>query len=258
MNESTWKNIHLSDDEIASYRVGPLTIYLKKILNEIWIAENRDEERSGDPAPLPEEPLWVRAALPEPYDSFTLSPAFPDRPVVVDTEFPYKIFSSTRARAYCRIPVFVQITPVKNPDLIVTEIPTVVLSGTWFGIFTEGEHSYALSSTVRRVLTDDLFEPHLVVCPIEIVNSSAFELRFEKVCLRVTRLSIYSKENALWADETRINHHSKEGHNDIEMKGVVPVEAKGGKLISKPRIPERKSFADRSFNLLREFSVPGF
>ncbi|MDG5768019.1 hypothetical protein QA596_11130 [Balneolales bacterium ANBcel1] len=257
MNDLVWKTVTLEDDVIASHRIGPLSIYLKKVFNDIWVAAERDESGNHDPLPVPENPDWMRTALPKAYHEYTFTPVFPDRPVVVNTEYSYRIYPGGNARVYCRVPVFVRISPVDKPDLVIAELPTLILSGTWFGIFTEGEHSYALSSTLRRVITSDLHEPHLVICPMVIHNTSESDLKFEKVCLRSERLSIYEKDGVMWADETKITHHSGEAHSDIEMKGVLPPEAEGGKLLSGPRLNVKKSLAVRTFKLLRDFGIAG-
>lgn len=258
MDEHVWKMLRITGDEVVRHRIGPLTLFLKKVLNEIWFAASRDEKRQGEPEALPENPEWTRLALPDKFEEFQISPVFPDRSVVVDTDYSYRIFPEARSRVYCRVPAFARITPKARPDMIIAEIPTVILSGTWFGLFTDGELSYALSSTVRRLLNKEHFEPHLIVCPIEISNEGEDELRFEKINLRVERLSIYIKDNVMWADETLLTHHGKETFSDIEMKGVVPKEANGAELVSNPRNPIEMSMAVRSFKMLREFSFPGF
>ncbi len=258
MCNSVWETVRLTDEGIVNHRVGPLSIYLKKILNEVWVAASRDDRIEGESQALPPDAEWTRTALPAPYEKFVITPVFPDRSVVVDTDYFYRIYPGSNVRVYCRVPVFVRITPEAKPDLVITELPTVILSGTWFGIFTEGELSYALTSTVRRILEKKHFEPHLIVCPLEIHNTSNVDLKFEKICLRTERLSIYKKEGVLWSDETKITYHSKEEDSIIEAKAAVPAEAKGGKLITSPRTPVRKSFAVRTFKVLRDFNISGF
>ncbi len=258
MSSKTWSEITLTEGEVHRHRIGPLTIFLRKLLNEIWVASSRDEKRKGEPDNLPDKPEWVRMALPGEFRVIRLAPVLPDRPVVIDTEHAYRFMSQTRTKVYSRIPAFVRITPASREDLIIAEIPSVVLSETWFGIFTEGELSYSLSSTARRILTDDLLEPYLVVCPMEIRNNSSDELKFEKVCLRADRLSIYAKDNALWADETVITYNGMDSETHMEMKGVVPGEAAGASLVSRPRSPVKRSMGLKTFKLLRDFYIPGF
>ncbi len=258
MSLTNWPKITLTEGEVQRHRFGPLTIFLKKLLNEIWVASSRDEKRKGEPEALPEKPEWVRMALPGEFSEYRFTPVLPDKPVVINTEHSYRFMSTTRTKVYSRIPVFARITPASREDLIIAEIPTVVLSETWFGTFTEGELSYALSSTARRILTEDLMEPHLVVCPMVIWNDSTDELKFEKLCLRVDRLSIFSKENAFWSDETLITYNGKDSDTDMEMARMIPAEAAGGALVSKPRSPVKKSMGLRTFKLLKDFHIPGF
>lgn len=258
MELSNWPIITINDREVYRHRVGPLTIFMKRLLNEIWVASTRDESIRGTPSELPEKPEWVRMSLPGDFEKYRLQPVMPDMPVIIDTEHAYRFVSKTSTRVYSRIPVWVRIAPESREDLVIADIPTVILSETWFGTFTDGEPSYALSSTARRILTEDLLEPHLVVCPLEIRNNSDDELKFEKVCLRVERLSIYARENALWSDETVINYQGMDSSTDTEMKGVRPRESGDAKLLSKPRSPVRKSIGQKTFRLLKDFHIPGF
>ncbi len=258
MKQSIWPTFTLKDRDIHRYRIGPLTIFLKRFLDEIWVASIRDDDTRGDPAGLPEKPEWIRLALPGEFDEYRIRPVMPDRPVIIDTEHSYSFFSQTRTRVFSRVPAWVRITPASRDDLIIAELPTVVLSETWFGGFTEGELSYAVSSTARRILTEDLLEPHLVVCPMEIRNNSDAELKFEKVCLRVDRLSIFARGDALWSDETVIDYQGMDSSTDTEIKGVRPPEAGDAKLVSKPRMPVRKTIGMKTFRRLRDFHIPGF
>lgn len=258
MDTTTWLQCKLQEGELFCHRIGPLSVFLKKQLNEIWIAGSRDDKLGGNLQQPGDDINWIRTALPEEFEEFQLSPAFPDRPVVIDTENVYRFFSQTDTKIYTRIPVFVRITPVLKPDLVITEIPVRILSETWFGAFTEGELSYALSTTARRTLNEVLIDPHLIICPIKIKNISEQELKFEKICLRVEHLSIFKNKNTLWADETEITYYGKERNSEINVKGAPPEEAKSATLVTPPRKPARENIGKKTFKLLRDFHVPGF
>ncbi len=258
MEPTCWPTVTLEEKGIFRHRVGPLTIFMKRLLNEIWVASIRDEKLRGEPAGLPEKPEWIRLSLPGEFGEYRFQPVMPDKPVIIDTEHAYRFVSQTQTRVFSRVPVWVRITPSSRDDLIIAELPTVELSETWFGSFTDGELAYAVSSTARRILTEDLLEPHLVVCPLEIRNNSSDELKFEKVCLRVERLSIFAKGDALWSDETVINYGGKDSSTDMETKGVRPAEAGDAMRVGKPRNPVRKSIGQKTFRLLKDFHIPGF
>lgn len=248
----------MNNGDVRGHRIGPLTIHLKKLLNEIWVTSSRDDRLNGEPQELPEKPQWTRMALPGEFTEYRISPVLPDKPVVIDTEHAYRFFSRTRTRIYSRVPVFARISPSDREDLIIAELPTVEMSETWFGNFTEGELAYALSTTARRVLSDDLLESHLVVCPMDIWNKSDDELKFEKICLQVERISVYAAGKALWADPTLITYHGRDTETDMEMQGTPPAEAGASKLMNAPRVPVRRSIGLKTFRLLKDFQIPGF
>lgn len=260
-----WIDLHLEDDRLQQQTISSLTVYLKKVANEIRVAHRYalstdDSDASGGTVDTsdPEKQLdWSRWALKEDIREYRLVPCFPDRPVVIKPEYPFRISKGAQARIYTRVPVFVRIVPKAYPDFVITEIPTVVLSNTWFGSFTDGELCYGLPTTARREITDEIFEPHMVVCTIQINNNSEEDLSFENICLRVDRLSMYIKDDYLWADQTDILHQGEERLSDIEMKGRLPEEAKGGKLITRARTPIRKNFAVRTFQRLKEMQPLG-
>lgn len=256
-----WVDIKLKNAEEQNIQVGPLRIFIRKVHNEVWIAyEYSSAEKtgaSGTEGKDTEPKKWIRWALKEDITGFSLFPCFPDRPIVVKPEYPFKISKGASARIYSRVPVFVRITPKDYPDFVITEIPTVVLSNTWFGSFTEGELCYWLSTTARREINPEIFESHMAVCTMQIKNNSDEELKFENICLRVDRLSLYLMDEFLWADQTDITYQGGDKHTDIEMKGRLPKEAKGGKLITKPRTPIQKSFAIRTFQFFKEIQGIG-
>ena len=253
---SQWMNIKLKGGQEQSLRMGPVRVFLKKVANEIWVAHDYPEaDETSDTDAIGEKHDWSRWALKEDISEFCVQPCFPNRPIVVKPEYPFKVSKGASARIYSRVPVFVRITPKDYPDFMITEIPTVVLSNTWFGTFTEGELCYWVSTTARRELNPEMFEKHMAVCTMQIKNNSDDELKFENICLRVERLSLYIKDEILWADQTDITYQGNDKHCDIEMKGRQPEEAKGSKLLTKPRTPIQKSFATRTFQLFKE--IPG-
>lgn len=266
-----WQDVTSAGQEPAVRRIGPLTLWCHHTADEVRIGYVQATESdmpvepepgnkhhgSGPPETEPSE--WHRFALPDSGSALRLLPVMPDRPVVVNPEYPFQLLPEAEARVYTRIPVFVRIVPVNKPDMIITEIPTVTLSNTWFGEFTEGQLCYGLTTTARREITEELYRPHMAVCPIRIVNRSEEKLKFERFRLTVERLTVYGTDTSLWADETVISHQGGAGYSDIEMKGSLPREAQGGSVITEPRSPVRKSVAERTFKMLKELpGVGGF
>jgi hypothetical protein len=141
--------------------------------------------------------------------------------------------------------------------LVLEEFPSALLSDTWWGNFEEGELAYWIPTTARREMRSDLFASHLVVCSLAISNLADTELRVEKLALRSTQLSIFSRDSALWSDTAQVTYRGDEEETVVEVTGRPPEEAKGGVRVTLPRSPMQKGFRARNFGRLLTLSGMG-
>jgi hypothetical protein len=198
---------------------------------------------------------WSRWVLRNGEMEIQLSPVFPNLPVVVKPEYQFKLIQGGSAEIYVRIPVWIQVKALSENDLRITELPSLQLSRTWFGSFLDGEICYWFKTTARRLLDEDIFKPHLCVCPIKVFNNSEEELEIDKLCLRTEQLSIYINDKSLWSDHMTIEYKGGNNFSDIIVSGKPPKEAKDAVLIGSPRNPVRKGFAQRTFRLINELQA---
>ena len=248
MNTS-WGGYPFPGKDPLTCRIGPLTIWCRSVAEELWLAflyVDPDQEAPVQET-VPEELTWSRWALQERYDTIRLTPVFPDRPVVVKPEHPFYLGTEGgRATIYVRVPLTVSVElshPVR--PVVLTEIPTVILSDTWFGTFTHGELCYWISTGARRTLESDPLRPHQAVCPIRLKNDSREDLKVEKLCLHVDHLSLFDYQGQLMADETKISYRGVDDITQIDVSGEAPVTGAG--LVTPPRTPQKQSFNARSF-----------
>ena len=249
MNIEKWGAFPLSSGkETDFYELGDLRLWLKHKDEEIWIGHRHVEhgETAATPGTPPTDLEWARWAPKDPADSIKLMPAFPELPLVVNSEYPLRVNPGGSIQIFTRIPVWVRIS-IGNKDTVLTELPTVKLSRTWFGTPMEGELCYWATTKARRSLSNVERKPYLISCPIQITNKTEEDLDFEKFCFRVERLKIFSYEEELWSDETRIVYQGEEQHSDINMSGRLPKGMENAKLISPPRKPVQRSLATRTF-----------
>jgi len=237
--------------------VGPLTLWLKGLENEVWLGFQRAEETvvpSGDTPP--EDLEWSRWALGDAPHHLRFRPVLPDRLLVVKPDHPLTLLRRAKARVYVRVPAWVRVEAVegeKTKGATLMEIPTEVLSDTWWGDFLTGELGYWLTTKARRELSDDLFEPHRIMSALHLINRSEDDLRVEKLALRVEHLSTYEKEGRLWAEETNVVYLGEAEGSDIRMRDRPPVEAEGAHEIS-PARAQVKGLRARTFDRLRALS----
>ncbi len=254
---------HLLPDrgETTRFDIGPLTLWVRRIENEVWVAYHRPtEEPTPEGTELPSSAEWQRWAFEHHPTALRLLPALPDRVLVVKTEQPFTLLRRASARIFMRVPVWVRVQAVigdGSAALTMTEIPTEVFSDTWWGDFMEGQIAYWLTTKARREIRDEMFEPNLVVAVLQLRNRSSDDLAVEKLALRVEHLSIYELDGRLWAEETGVDYQGEALGSDIRMDDRAPIEAKGAREIT-PARAQARGFRARTFAKLRALSTFGF
>lgn len=253
-----WGEHAIPSSETLALEIGPLAIWARCRSDEIWLAHAPgDWTRAGEEPtrqPPPDEE-WIRWPVPEGTDRISLSPVFPPRPVVAEPELAFRLLPDAEARIFVRVPLWARVEVVTAEETPLTEIPTLVLSDTWWGGFTEGELCYWLATTARRQVRPEVFAPHLAVCPLQLSNRSGEELQVERIALRVAHLSVFSDEGRFWADETRVLYRGEDEGSDIHMSGDPPIEAPGAARVTAPRTPLLRGFRARTFARLK--ALPG-
>jgi hypothetical protein len=265
-----WGHLPLSGGEIIAVRLGPRDLWVREYQGDIWLAHVEEPRPVGDPAesgfgtpePLPpESALWSRWATPEEAGQLQLQPAFPDRPLVLSPERPFRLLSGATARVFVRVPLWIRlqlITPARpGSSLFLDELPSHGLSDTWWGDFVSGDLAYWLPTTARREMRPELFAAHLAVCPLVLENQALTDLRVEKLSLRVEHLSLFVRGSELWGDECRVRYMGDEEGSRIEMTGRAPAEAAGARLALPPRVPAVRGLRARTFARLMAFPGMG-
>jgi hypothetical protein len=256
---SIWGEHAAAEGKIVQLRLGPLSLQVQAVQNEIRVAQTYSDCSDSDkPADeVPEDSSWSRWALKSKVEKFRCSPCFPDRSVVMKPEHPLKLKIGANVKIYVRIPVSVRILAAGDASTVV-EVPSVILSNTWFGNFTDGELCYWISSSARREPVIDPGMPHLVICPVGITNTAGEDLILEKLRLRVEALPIYRADNQLWASETKVYYRGGAEASQVEIVQGVPQEASEGELMAPALNPVRKRFQVRSFGKTWNLAGLGF
>jgi len=261
--DAPWGSHELRPGAATSIEIGPLTLWARSRAGEIWLAHASGDWASTDVEPPREPPSdeegWVRWPVPEGTGGLRLSPVFPPRTLVVKPELSFRLLPRSGARIYVRVPLWARVEATGGEeDVTLTEVPSVVLSDTWWGEFTDGELCYWLPTSARRSVGPDVFAPHRAVCPLDLSNRSEDELEVEKIALRVAHLSVFRTEQGLWADVTRVRYRGEKEGSDIDVAGRAPEEAgSGARRVTPPRTPLTKSFRTRTFSRLRTLSGLG-
>jgi hypothetical protein len=248
-----WGPRTLEDGESEVVRFGHLQLHLARRGDEIRAAHFR-QPSGRDVAPavgalaVEGELDWSRWATRDATGRVHLRPAFPDRPLVVAPEDPFHLLGGAEARIYVRVPLWVTVV---HADTTLITLPTIPFSDTWWGTEEEGELCYWLTTHARREIAEPLFEPHLAMCPLRLVNRSDDDLTVEKVALRTAYLGLYAEGERIWSDETRVRFEGEAEGSRLEMAGKPPTEAPDARLLAPPRLKMTLGFRARTFGRIR-------
>jgi hypothetical protein len=248
-----WAPLDLRDGDTQSVELGTLRLVVRRTADEVWVQSQRAPARKA-----PEHGDWHRwSAAPE--SSVALRPAMPDRLLVVSHEHSYHLPPKREAKVYVRIPLFVQVViDDGRHEQVLADLPSVVLSHTWWGTLAEGELGYWLTTKARAALTDDLFLPHYGVCPLRLVNASGGALSVERFALQVAHLSLFSDGPKTWTDEVRVRYEGSPEGSAITFGETPPEEAAGAVLLAAPRVRATRGLHMWTFDRLRSLSHLGF
>ncbi len=242
-----WGTRSLHDGEELEVALGPLQLRIRRISGEIRLAYRRE----GDGAEAVDlrgpagADRWIRwVANPEWSGEFDLAPSLPTRPLVVRPDNEFRLMQDSEARIYVRVPLEVRVQALGHTLL---QVPTHVLSDTWWGSTEAGDLHYFLDTQARRHVDDEEFEEHLAVCPVQLRNRSAEDLMVSRISLQTEFLTIYRDGTRLWSDATTVRYRGAEEESDLRVAGEPPDEAPQGQLVSVARQPLGRGFSARTF-----------
>jgi len=244
-SDSLWGDVDLPPGSTRVHELGDLKLELRREPEEIWV---RADIEGMPPSRQPDWTRWSVAAG----QRLELSPSLPDRPIVVSPEQPFFLPPDATAHVYVRVPIFVRLSRVDSASRRTHfEIfPSVVMSDTWWGGFTEGVLAYWVGTRARRLVDPEVFEPHFAVCPFVLVNESAAPLPVERFAVRVSYLTLFGQGRAVWTDEVLVRYEGLLEGSEIRYTGRVPSVAGDVDKIADPVQAAPRGFRAKTFGRL--------
>lgn len=261
MNEfvkKLWDPWYIDPDQVYVKQVGPLHLWIEHRGDELHVASqiiSAETETNND---KPEDIEWRRWICGKDKVRAVLEPRLPDRAIIVRPLMPVTVLPNCEVEFYVSVPIRVAVRIFNgnsNDRRDICEEPTVKLSNSWFGLPVEGELCYALKTRARRRLEELRPDINLAMCPVTVRNSHSKELTFERICLRMRHLSIYSGDNHLWTNRGILDYHGEDDLTKITFEQTPPACDGAKQVLAAPRDPEKKNLMMRAFGNFKSMSI---
>lgn len=247
-----WKDIAIADSEEIHRSFEEVEILIRRNADELTIADRQPGE--GE---FVDEIDWERYVTGSHEIRVRFAPMTPDRPLVVNPEYPVQILPGQSARFFILIPAWIQISIEKNPPVVLKEIPSAILSATWFGGPQDGILSYSLNSPAYRRYNDSpLPKPTAleIISPLTVKNHSQELLSLRDLNIHCEHLHVYQGKTLNWTNEVKISFYGGNQPSKVQYVEKRPSFEEMGKEHCVPRVKIRQDILAKSYSFLKNFS----
>jgi len=216
-----WGTYQVEAGQSRFWRIGNVIICVDRVTNEWHIASCQVGSIAGLPDQendesnnftIPVEKLNFKTFTFHTQAEIELKPVLANLSLASKLERTLYIPGGEDILLYVSSPVWVRVQTGKS-KIILDEIPTFVLSDTWFGPNTcEGELCYAGHTYCSPHLKDVPSGPDRIISPMLIKNYGKNPLVLENISVPLPYLSVYSDaENFLWTEQLYVYSEEDSG-----------------------------------------------
>jgi len=236
-----WRTELVDDNESRFWKIGEQIICLDRYRNE-WHSAHWNWTTVNGPA-LPTDKLnFKTVVIRNQNNEVSLKPILANRSVISELHRAIDIPGGEKIQLYVSSPLWCQVT-VGKTHVLVDDIPSQLLSDTWFGTNTlEGELCYADHTHCSQHLDELAYSPERIISPLLIKNKSQVTLTLKHIVVPLPYLSVYmDTHNRLWTEQLVIHRNGDDTPEVHVSKGAPKAIAGNITLLSRPRIRTRAS-----------------
>lgn len=252
-----WLKYKLETEKTYSALIFNRQYFLRKEaktwkLAEMPAHEEGFSENGFTPAMLAEDSFEWNYFVGDKQNTLQVSPALPDRPLVLKPDSTLKILPGMNSDIYVKIPVWIQFyNASQKEENLFFEQAVVELSSTWFGDPDNGILAYSMPGSFSHSPYFSDLKPWEAVCHINIKNETSAILDFQRFLVRANELTLYKAANMLSTNEVRVRFRGEDQTNDEHLVGGSPSYSENAKQINGPRIQPGKGLLSKSFHFIK-------
>ena len=175
-------------------------------------------------------------------------PMAPDRGLVVQPDLPTGLPPGQRVMTFVTIPLWVGVSVGEGSGQMLCEMPTTVLSRTWYGDLASGELCYSLRSRATRHPPPVEHAVDSAVCALQLVNETSSSLEFVHFLIQAEHLALYRVPGRIWTKSVDVVFQGPENRTTL---GGAPTIDGIPTLLQPPRRVADRSLVRKSFQFLK-------
>ena len=252
MNGRTWwGDYDFEIDQIQSWKIGPIKLYIQRLENEWLFAFHREDvshdvklgwEHFPDLAEIPDDCELERYAFRKAPPRVRLMPLLASRQVITRPTTPFNLMPDEQVTVYAGAPVWVKIETL-DPKVKLTTISTRLLSDTWFGKSNiAGELCYSTKTRCRIRREEAPSSANRAVTPVRITNMSPEKLELKEISLPMPYLTLFkSADGTLWTSAVSIIREKAGDKITVALSKSPPKEVEDAELIAEAQKREKSN-----------------
>lgn len=251
-----WKPRSLEKDDTLLWRIGSLSLWTCKAPRGWYLYWRREETFAVSPmvtegAELPEDAPWT-AFLTGEEKQIQMRPRFPDRSMVVRPLQPEVLMPRRTVYLFVYTPLWLAVTAGHGKTaMVLTEIPTVESSKTWFGTSFAGELCYALEGGIHTVPDNASRGDFHAVVPLKITNNSPQNLAFQRLNLKTPHLKLFAAADFFCSNQVDVSFKGVNEESHIVFRSGPPEKWKP-RHVAAPRQKQNRDMISKTFWFIRD------
>jgi len=184
-------------------------------------------------------------------NSLIITPALQNKPLVFKGN-KMLIAPHQRLTFFVRIPLVLQIyfSKIQNENLL-KEIPSSILSDTWFGEPDNGVAAFALGSEYQLSFSETEVTDVEAICPVTVYNNWEQQLEIQRLIIKADNLTLYRNGSKIVSSVVKLEYKGQDTISSVSFGTSKQYHGETLETMAKARTDDTKSLLKTNFHFIR-------
>lgn len=251
-----WTKYTFAVNQTRHFKIGFTEVFIKHITNGWLIKSKRTDAEHpelevDDISDFEDDQDVVHFHTGKSHDLIVV-PALPVKSVVFRNNKNLKITAGEATNLFLRIPVNLQFYfhEVKEENRML-DLPTKILSDTWFGDIDGGEPAFSIGSNYDKSFGEVKAKDWEAILSVEIINNTTGILDLQRLILHVEEFHVFLKTKQLLTNYASIEFKGQEQAGSVNLSIRKEIHGEKPVQLAKPRNSDTHNLLRRSFFFIK-------